>query len=57
MTSGLGASVQPVKPASRVRFLYKQLPNVRVFSAHKMSTTICASFSNRISHFKMLVMP
>ena len=57
MTSGLGASVQPVKPASRVRFLYEQLPKVRVFSAHKMSTTICASFSNRISHFKMLVMP
>ena len=27
------------------------------FSAHKIFTTRCASFPNRISHFKVLAMP
>ena len=28
-----------------------------MFSAHKISTTFCAPFPNRISHFKILAMP
>ena len=39
------------------RVLYEELPNVYVFSAHTMFTTFCAPFRNRISHFKILVMP
>ena len=57
VTSELRVSVQPAKPASPIRFLYEELPNVCVFSAHKMFTTFCAPFSNRISHFKILSMP
>ena len=57
ITWGLRVSVQPVKPASHIRFLYEELPNVYVFSAHKMFTTFCAPFPNRISHFKILAMP
>ena len=44
VTSGLKVSVQPVKPALPIRFLYEELPNVYVFSAHKMFTTFCAAF-------------
>ena len=57
VTSGLRVSVQPTKPALPIRFLYEVLPNVYVFSAHKMLTTFCAPFPNRISHFKIWVMP
>ena len=56
-TSGLRVSIQPAKPALPIRFLYEELPNVFVFSAHKMFTTFCAPFPNRISHFKILAMP
>ena len=48
--------VKPVKPALRVRFLYKELPNVYVFSAHKMFMTLAAPFPNKISQFKILAM-
>ena len=59
VTSGLIMSVQLAKPASPIKFLYEQLPNVYVFSAHKsiMFSTFCVSFSDRISHFKILTMP
>ena len=57
MTSGLRVSVQPAKPASPIRLLCEELSNVYVFSAHKMFTTFCAPFPNRISHFKILAMP
>ena len=57
VTSGLRVSVQPAKPASPIRFLCDQLPNVYVFSAHKMFMTFCAPFPNRISRFKILAMP
>ena len=57
VTSGLRVSLQPAKPASLIRFLYEELPNVtNVFSAHKMFTTFCAHFPDRISHFKILAM-
>ena len=46
VTSGLRMSVQPVKPASPIRLLYKELPKVYVFSAHSIFTTFCASFPN-----------
>ena len=49
--------VQAAKPASPIRVLYEKLPNVYVFSTHKMFTTICAPFLNGISHFKILAMP
>ena len=55
--AGLRVSVQPAKPALPMRFLYEELPNVYVFSSHKMFTTFCVPFPNRISHFKILVMP
>ena len=42
-------SVQPAKPALPIKFLFEKLPNVYVFSAHKMFTTICTPFPNRIS--------
>ena len=48
VTSGLRVSFQPAKPAIPIRYL---------FSAYKMSTILCAPFSNRISHFKILAMP
>ena len=57
VTSGLRESVQPAQPAFTIRFLYEVLPNVYVFSAHKMFTTFCAPFCNRIFHFKVLAMP
>ena len=57
VTSGLRVSVQPTMPALPIRFLYEQLPNVYVYSAHKMFTTFCAPFPNRISLFKILAMP
>ena len=40
--------VQPVKPASPIRFLYEEQPNVYLFSAHKIFTTFCAPFPNGI---------
>ena len=55
--SGLRMSFQPAKPALPIMFLYEELPNVNVFSAHKMLTTFCAPFPNTISHFKILAMP
>ena len=57
VSSGLKVSFQPAKPALPISFLYEELPNVYVFSAHKMFTTFCAPFPNRISHFKILAMP
>ena len=57
VTSGLRVAVQPAKPALPIRFLYEELPNVYVFSAHKIFTTFYAPFPNRISHFKILAMP
>ena len=57
LTLGLRVSVQPAKPASRIRFLYEEVLHVYVFYAHKMFTTDCAPFPNRISHFKILAMP
>ena len=38
---GLRVSVQPAKPALPIRFVYEELPNVYVFSAHKIFTTFC----------------
>ena len=55
--SGLRVSVQPAKPALAIKFLCEELPNVYVFSAHKISTTLRASFPNRTPHFKILAMP
>ena len=57
VTSELRVSVQLAKPAFHIRFLYEELPKVYVFSAHKMFTTFCAAFFNRIPHFKILAMP
>ena len=57
VTSELRVSVQPAKPALSIRFLYEELPNVYVFSAHKMFTNFCVPFLNRISHFKILALP
>ena len=55
VTLGLRVSVQPAKPALPIRFFYEELPNVYVFSAHKMFTTFCAFF-NGIFLFKILAM-
>ena len=55
--SGLRVLVQPAKPALHIRLLYEELPDVYVFSAHKMFTAYCAPLPNRISHFKILAMP
>ena len=49
MTPGLRVSVQPAEPAIPIRFLYEELPNVYVFSAHKMFTTFCAPFPNIVT--------
>ena len=57
VTPGLRVSVQPAMPALPIRFLYKELPNIYAFSAHKMLKAFCAPFPNRISHFKILAMP
>ena len=65
VTSGLRVSVQPAKPASPIRFLCEELPIVYVFfceglpivyvfSTHKIFTTFCAPFPDRISHLKTL---
>ena len=35
MTSGLRVAVQPAKPALPIRFLYEELPNFYLCSAHK----------------------
>ena len=48
--------VLPAKLASPVRFLYKQLPKVNVYSAGKIFMTLCAPFPNGIFHFKVLAM-
>ena len=56
VASGLTGLVQPAKPVLPIRFLCEELPNVYVFSAHKMFTTFCAPFPNRISHFKFVAM-
>ena len=56
VTTGLRVSVQAAKPALHIRFLYEELPNVYVFSTHKMFTTFCAPFPYRIPHFKILAM-
>ena len=50
-------SVRPAKPTLHIRLLYEELPNVYVFSAHKMFTTFCAPFPDRISYFKILAIP
>ena len=55
--SGLRVLVQLAMPASLIRLLYKKLPNIHLFSAHKIFTTFCAPLPNRISHFKILAMP
>ena len=57
VTSGLGVSVQPAKPASSIKILCEELPKVYVFSVHKIFTIFCVTFPNRISRFKILVMP
>ena len=57
VTSGLRVSVQPAKPASPNRFLCEEFKKFYVFSAHKIFTTFCAPFYNRISYFKVLAMP
>ena len=57
VTSGLRVSVLPAKPALPITLLYEELPSVYVFSAHKMFTTFCVPFPNRISHFKIVAMP
>ena len=44
VTSGLRVSVQPAKLVLPIKFLYEELPNVFVFSAHKIFTTFCGSF-------------
>ena len=53
VTSGLRVAVQPASP---IKFLCDELPNVYVFSADEIFTTLCAPFPNRISHFKILAM-
>ena len=57
VTSGLRVSVQAAKPSLPIRFLYEELPNVCLFSAHWICTTFCAPFPNRISRFKIVAMP
>ena len=44
VTSGLGVSVQPAKPALPIRLLYEELPNVYVFPAHKNFMTFVLLF-------------
>ena len=43
--SKLRESVQPAKPASPIRLLCEELPNVYVFFANKMLTT-CSNLGN-----------
>ena len=40
-----------------MRLLREELPKLYVLSAHKIFTTFCAPFLNRISHFKIVAMP
>ena len=40
-----------------ITLLCEELSKVFAFSAHKIFTTFCAPFPNRISHFKILAMP
>ena len=56
VTSGLRVSVQPAKPASPIRLLHEELPNIYVFFTYQMFTTFCAPFPNGISLFKILAM-
>ena len=49
-------SVHPAKPAFHIKFLYEELPNVYVRSAHKVFTILYAPFPNRMYHFKILAM-
>ena len=43
-TFGFRVLVQPAKPALPIRLLYEELPNVYVYSAHKMFTTFFLLF-------------
>ena len=54
---GLRVWVQPAKLDSPVMLFCEELPKAYAFSAHKIFTTFCAPFPNRISHFKILAMP
>ena len=54
---GLRVLVQPAKPASLIKPLYKELEKVYLFSSRMILTTFCAPFPNRISHLKILAMP
>ena len=56
VTSESRMLIQPAKPAAPFRLLCEELPKVYVFSAHKIFTTFCAPFSNRISCFQVLAM-
>ena len=57
-TSGSRASVQPAKSALPIiKLLCEVYPKIYAFSAHKIFTTFCAPFLNRISDFKVLAMP
>ena len=57
VTSASKVSVQPAKPAPPIRLLCEELPKIHVFSAHWIFTTFCASFPNRVFHFKIVAMP
>ena len=58
VTSELRVSVQPAKPTSPIKLSGKELPKLNVFSAHTIFTIYCASFSSRLSYFKIpLAMP
>ena len=57
ITLGLRVSVQPAKPVSPIGLLCEQLPKVYEFSSDKSFTTLCASFLNRMSDFKVLAIP
>ena len=54
VTWGLRVSIQPAKPALPIRFVYEELTNVYVFSAHKDVYDFLCPFPNRISHFKIV---
>ena len=56
VTPELRVLVQPAKPASLNALLREELPKTCVSFTHKVFTTFCAPFSNRISHFKILAM-
>ena len=50
--SRLRVSVQPAKPDLPIKFLYEELLNVDMFSAHNMFTTFCAQFSQQNISFQ-----